>query len=79
MAAPVMRNWRKQVMNTPQILITGATGKTGTPAIKELRQQGIAVRAMASKKDERTAALTELGRRGRGREFSRLSIASEGR
>ncbi len=48
-------------MNTPRILITGATGKTGTPAIKELRQQGIAVRAMASKKDERAAALTELG------------------
>ena len=48
-------------MNTPRILITGATGKTGTPAIKELRQQGIAVRAMAYKKDERAAALTELG------------------
>jgi len=47
--------------NTPRILITGATGKTGTPAIKELRQQGIAVRAMASKKDERADALTELG------------------
>ncbi len=46
-------------MNTPRILITGATGKTETPAIKELRQQGIAVRAMASKKDERAAALTE--------------------
>ncbi len=40
----------------------GATGKTGTPAIKELRQQGIAVRAMAYKKDERAAALTELAR-----------------
>ena len=48
-------------MNTPRILITGATGKTGTPVIKELRQQGIAVRAMASKDDERAAALTELG------------------
>ena len=48
-------------MNTPRILITGATGKTGTPAIKELRQQGIAVRAMAYKKDERAAALMELG------------------
>ncbi len=47
--------------NKPGILITGATGKTGTPAIKELRQQGIAVRAMVSKKDERAAALTELG------------------
>ncbi len=51
----------KQVMNTPRILITGATGKTETPAIKELRQQGIAVRAMATKKDERAAALTEPG------------------
>ncbi len=48
-------------MNTPRILITAATGKTGTPAIKELRQQGIAVRAMAHKMDERAAALTELG------------------
>ncbi len=38
-------------MNTPRILITAATGKTGTPAIKELRQQGIAVRAMAHKKE----------------------------
>ncbi len=40
-------------MTKPLILITGATGKTGTPAIQELRQQGIAVRAMAHEKDER--------------------------
>ncbi len=58
-------------MNTPRILITGATGKTGTPTIKELRRQGIAVRAMVSKKDERAAArLPDRDKEGSSRALS---------
>lgn len=43
------------------ILITGATGNTGGPAVKILCQAGRRVRALVHKTDDRSAALAALG------------------
>jgi len=43
------------------VLITGATGDTGRAAVKESLALGLAVRAMAHSKDDRSAALEKLG------------------
>jgi uncharacterized protein YbjT (DUF2867 family) len=42
-------------------LITGATGNTGAPAVKLLRQAGHRVRAFVHKVDSRSQSLEGLG------------------
>jgi NAD(P)H dehydrogenase (quinone) len=43
------------------ILITGATGDTGSPTVKVLLKKGLKVRALARREDGRSKALTDLG------------------
>lgn len=43
------------------ILITGATGDTGSPTVKALLRKGLKVRALARREDGRSKALTDLG------------------
>lgn len=45
----------------PKILVTGATGKTGSRLVAELRQHDWPVRAMVSREDARSASLQKLG------------------
>ena len=44
-------------MTKPLILITGATGKTGTPVIEQLLERGYPVRALVHRLDERSPIL----------------------
>jgi len=44
-----------------KVLITGATGDTGRPAVKESLKLGLAVRAMVLANDSRSKALADLG------------------
>jgi NAD(P)H dehydrogenase (quinone) len=44
-----------------KVLITGATGDTGRPAVKESIARGLPVRAMVHSRDDRSAALEKLG------------------
>ena len=48
-------------MTKPIILVTGATGKTGAPAIAELVERGYPVRAFVRQLDERSLRLEDLG------------------
>ena len=48
-------------MIKPKILITGATGKTGTALVAELVKREWPVRAMVSREDGRSANLQRLG------------------
>lgn len=48
-------------MSKPKILVTGATGKTGSQVARQLIQQGFPVRAVASRRDARSAALEKDG------------------
>ncbi len=48
-------------MGKTKILITGAAGTTGTPAIEALLNKGYNVRAFVHKEDSRSARLKELG------------------
>jgi len=48
-------------MQNPKILVTGATGGTGLPVVRELMAKGFPVRAMVHRRDARSA---ELERRG---------------
>jgi NAD(P)H dehydrogenase (quinone) len=48
-------------MSHPTILVTGATGKTGTPVVEQLLELGYPVRALARVRDARSARLEELG------------------
>jgi uncharacterized protein YbjT (DUF2867 family) len=48
-------------MGKPRILITGATGKTGTPTVHQLLHKGFSVRALVHKDDNRSAALSSAG------------------
>lgn len=48
-------------MTKPLILITGATGKTGTPVIEQLLERGYPVRAFVRRLDQRSQRLSELG------------------
>lgn len=43
------------------VLITGATGDTGRPAVKESLRRGLHVRAMVHGKNDRAASLEQLG------------------
>lgn len=48
-------------MIKPRILVTGATGKTGTVVVSELLKAGYPVRALVHREDGRSAALRALG------------------
>ena len=48
-------------MSNPLILVTGATGKTGTPVVQQLIERGFPVRAMVRRLDDRAARLEQLG------------------
>ena len=43
------------------VLITGATGDTGTPTVKALLTKGVKVRALAHREDSRSQTLADLG------------------
>ncbi|HJN43449.1 MAG: hypothetical protein CL477_20545 [Acidobacteria bacterium] len=48
-------------MADTQILVTGATGKTGAPVVDMLARRGFAVRAMVHQLDERSDRLQAHG------------------
>ncbi|MEE8584806.1 MAG: NmrA family NAD(P)-binding protein [Acidobacteriota bacterium] len=48
-------------MNKPLILVTGATGKTGQPVVRQLLERGYPVRAFVHRLDERSERLADLG------------------
>ena len=48
-------------MARPKILVTGATGRTGTAVVSELLKAGYPVRAMVRREDARAAALRARG------------------
>ena len=45
----------------PKILVTGATGKTGSAVVKQMLDRGFPVRALVRRRDERSAQLESLG------------------
>ena len=55
-------------------LITGATGNTGTPTVKLLRDAGHRVRALVHGIDERSKSLEELGAEVLAGDFLDLSL-----
>jgi uncharacterized protein YbjT (DUF2867 family) len=48
-------------MTKPTILVTGATGKTGSAVVRHLREQGWPVRAVVHRRDKRSESLERLG------------------
>src|SRR5260370_5835732 len=48
-------------MNKPRIIVTGATGKTGSVVVTELLKTGYPVRAMVHREDDRGARLRAQG------------------
>ena len=48
-------------MTKPLILVTGSTGKTGTPVVQQLLERGYPMRAFVHRLDERSQRLSELG------------------
>jgi len=48
-------------MSKPRIIVTGATGKTGSVVVTELLKAGYPVRAMVHREDARSARLKGLG------------------
>jgi NAD(P)H dehydrogenase (quinone) len=48
-------------MSDELFLITGATGKTGTRAVRLLREKGVSVRALVHADDQRSRRLADLG------------------
>ena len=48
-------------MSRPKILVTGATGKTGSPTVQELTSQGWPVRAVVHREDARSEKLKRYG------------------
>jgi NAD(P)H dehydrogenase (quinone) len=49
------------IMNKPRIIVTGATGKTGSVVVTELLKAGYPVRAMVHREDDRSARLKAAG------------------
>ena len=56
-------------MTSTNILVTGATGKTGASVVDMLRRRGFAVRAMVHRLDERSRQLETLGAKVVGGDF----------
>src|SRR5579872_2896204 len=48
-------------MSKPRIIVTGATGKTGSVVVSELLKAGYPVRALVHREDDRSARLREAG------------------
>ena len=48
-------------MTKPRILVTGAAGHTGSPAVLQLLEKGFPVRAFVRRNDARAAALERAG------------------
>jgi NAD(P)H dehydrogenase (quinone) len=48
-------------MNKPRIIVTGATGKTGSVVVAELLKAGYPVRAIVHREDDRSARLRAQG------------------
>ena len=48
-------------MRRPKVLVTGATGKTGSAVVEQLRQRDWPVRALVHKQDARSERLARLG------------------
>lgn len=48
-------------MKQPKILVTGATGKTGSAVVAQLREKNWPVRAIVPSQDERSEQLELLG------------------
>jgi NAD(P)H dehydrogenase (quinone) len=48
-------------MIKPRIIVTGATGKTGSAVVSELLKAGYPVRAMVHREDARSARLQSKG------------------
>lgn len=48
-------------MTRPTMLVTGATGKTGASVVEQSLKQGLSVRALVRRLDERSEKLEELG------------------
>ncbi len=48
-------------MSKPMVLVTGATGKTGSPVVKQLLEKDFPVRAFVRRRDERSERLEALG------------------
>src|ERR1700741_1698513 len=54
-------NKKETIMTKPRILVTGATGKTGSVAVTELLKAGYPVRGLVRREDGRSAGLRALG------------------
>ncbi len=52
---------REKTMTKPLILVTGSTGKTGTPVVQQLLKRNYPVRAFVRRLDERSQHLSGLG------------------
>src|SRR5690349_7687020 len=50
-----------KIMIKPKILVTGATGKTGSVAVTQLLEKGYPVRALVCSNDPRSERLRSLG------------------
>ena len=53
------------IMTKPRIIVTGATGKTGSVVVTELLKAGYPVRAMVRREDDRSVRLKAQGRGSR--------------
>src|SRR4029077_941211 len=53
--------WRDTIMIKPRVLVTGATGKTGSVVASELLKAGEPVRARVRREDARSARLRAQG------------------
>jgi NAD(P)H dehydrogenase (quinone) len=53
--------WKETIMIKPRIIVTGATGKTGSVVVTELLKAGYPVRAMVRREDGRSARLKAQG------------------
>jgi uncharacterized protein YbjT (DUF2867 family) len=52
---------KETIMIKPRIIVTGATGKTGSVVVSELLKAGYPVRALVRKEDDRSARLKAQG------------------
>jgi NAD(P)H dehydrogenase (quinone) len=57
----LLRNEKETIMTKPRIIVTGATGKTGSLVVSELQRAGYPVRALVHREDGRSARLKAQG------------------